>query len=220
MKLVRLEKILVNISARARNIKVVERLLTQIDLSNVREVLEVGCGVGTLSSHLARKYKWNVTGIDLDPEQIERARKDRVGNECLKFFEADVTQLPFEDREFDMVLSFDVLHHIPNWDKALEEVSRVLKPNGFYVLSDLTFPKSMGRAFGDYFNFASLQPEDIVNEMRANNLEIAYEERPKINIFGNRFSIVSKRVQATIARSYTFEEGRREHREKKYRRID
>ncbi|MCK4583812.1 class I SAM-dependent methyltransferase, partial [candidate division WOR-3 bacterium] len=115
MKIGKLEKIFVNRRKEAeKSIKIAERLFRQIDLSNVKKVLEVGCGIGVVSSYLAKRYGWNVTGIDLDPEQIERAKKDNTENEYLRFFEADVTQLPFEDREFDMILSFDVLHHICN----------------------------------------------------------------------------------------------------------
>ena len=77
-----------------------------------------------VASHLSEQYQWDVTGIDLDPEQIEIAEGDHTEDQRLRFFEADTTELPFEDREFDMVLCFDVLHHIPDWDKALSEISR------------------------------------------------------------------------------------------------
>jgi len=137
----KLEKIFVNLSARTRNIKTFEHLFSQIDLSNVKKVLEVGCGIGVLSSYLSEKYEWEVTGIDLDPKQIERAKNDYGENKYLKFLEADATKLPFEDNEYDLVLSSDVLHHIvSDWEKALSEISRVLRPDGFYVLNDLTFP--------------------------------------------------------------------------------
>jgi len=109
MKMMKLEKIFVNPSARARNIKVIERLFSQIDLSKVKKVLEVGCGIGVLSSYLAEKYQWEVTGIDLDLEQIDRAKNDHRENKYLKFLEADVTKLPFGDNEFDLVLSVDAL---------------------------------------------------------------------------------------------------------------
>jgi tocopherol O-methyltransferase len=106
MKMSKLEKIFVNPSAHARNIKVIEQLFSQIDLSNVKKVLEVGCGIGVLSSYLAEKYKWEVTGIDLDPEQIEKAKNDHRENKYLKFLEADATKLPFGDSGFDMVSMF------------------------------------------------------------------------------------------------------------------
>ncbi|MCK4672663.1 class I SAM-dependent methyltransferase [candidate division WOR-3 bacterium] len=185
MKMSKLEKIFVNPSARARNIKVIEQLFSQIDLSNVKKLLEVGCGIGVLSSYLSEKYKWEVTGIDLDPEQIKKAKKDHGENKYLKFLEADVTKLPFEDNEFDLVLSSDALHHVvANWDKALNGISRVLRTNGFYVLNDLTFPRF------SFFKKWSIPIDDVINYMKRNNFKIIYEKKPKITIMGWRFSIV------------------------------
>lgn len=148
MKISKLEKVYVNSKWQSeKNIKIAERLFSQIDLSNVKKLLEIGCGIGVVALYLADKYKWNVTGIDLDPEQIERAKNDNIENEYLKFFEVDATKLPFENREFDMVLSFDVLHHIPNWDKALNEISRVLILKGFYILNDLACSRLTTKIF-------------------------------------------------------------------------
>ena len=184
----KLEKIFVNLSARTRNIKTFEHLFSQIDLSNVKKVLEVGCGIGVLSSYLSEKYEWEVTGIDLDPKQIERAKNDYGENKYLKFLEAAATKLPFEDNEYDLVLSSDVLHHIvSDWVKALSEISRVLRPDGFYVLNDLTFPSF------SFFKKWSLPVDDITNYLKRNNFKIIYEKRPKSTIFGNRFSIISQK---------------------------
>ena len=185
MKLGKLEKVLVNRMAK-RNIKTVERLLSQIDLRNVEKVLEVGCGIGMLTSYLVEKYKWKVTGIDLDPEQIERAKKDNKENEKLIFLEADVTKLSFENNEFDMVLSFDVLHHIPNWDKALNEIIRVLRPKGFYILNDLALPRFTARIFKNWGVYAV---GDVTNHLKRNNFEVINEKK----IFWGRFSIVSQK---------------------------
>lgn len=175
MKMIKLEKIFVNRKKEAeKNIKIAEQLFSQIDLSNVKKVLEVGCGIGVLSSYLAKEYGWNVTGIDLDPEQIERAKKDNKENENLRFLEADVTKLPFENNEFDMVLSFDVLHHIPNWDKALNEIRRVLSPKGFYILNDLAISRFMARI---YKNCGVYAVADIINHLKRNSFEVIYVEK-------------------------------------------
>jgi len=193
MKITKLEKLFVNSKKQAeKNIKIAERLFGQIDLSNVKEVLEVGCGIGVLTSYLANKYEWKVTGIDLDPKQIERAKNYNVENEYLKFLEADVEKLPFEDSDFDMVLSFDVLHHIPYWDRALEEISRVLRPKGFYILNDLALPRFTAIILK---NLGVFSVNDITNHLKRDNFEIVYEEKPKINIPAMRhFSMVSKKI--------------------------
>lgn len=156
-------------------------------------MLEVGCGIGFLASYLAKTYKWTVTGIDLDPEQIERAKSNNKENDSLRFFEADATELPFEKNEFDLVLSFDVLHHIPNWDKVLDEVSRVLRSNGMYILNDLALPRFTARTFKGLLNnyMGVYSVDDIINHLKRNNIDIVYVERPRINILMRHFSIVS-----------------------------
>lgn len=190
MKISKLEKTLVNRTAK-RNIKIAERLFSRIDLSNVKKALEVGCGIGVVSSYLVEKYKWNVTGIDLDREQIERAKYNNMENEYLRFLEADVTELPYGNSEFDMVLSFDILHHIPNYDKAIEEIGRVLRPKGFYILSDLALPRFTARIFKNLGVFAM---DDIINHLKRYNFETVYEEKPKIKIpTMTHFSIVSQK---------------------------
>jgi len=196
MKMSKFEKKFVNSKKQAeKNIKLVERLFNQIDLSNVKKVLEIGCGIGVITSYLAGKYRWEIIGIDLDPEQIARAKKDNNENEYLKFFEADATNLSFEDNEFDVVLSFDVLHHIPDWDKALSEIVRVLKPTGFYLLNDLTLPKFTARIFKYLLNkyMGVYTVIDIENNLKMNRIRIIYKEKPKINILMRHFSIVSKK---------------------------
>ena len=185
MKLIKLEKVLVNSMAK-RNILTVEKLFSQIDLNNIEEILEVGCGIGTLTSYLAEKYNWKVTGIDLDPEQIERAKKDNNANENLTFLEADVTKLPFENNGFDMALSCDVLHHIPNWYEALNEIRRILSPKAFYILNDLALPRFTAKIFKNCGVYAV---KDITNHLKRNNFKVIDE----MNKFGGRFSIVSQK---------------------------
>ena len=156
----------------------------------------MGCGIGVVASHPAEKYKWNVTGIDLDCEQIERARNDNTENEHLKFLEADATGLPFEDREFDMVLSFDVLHHMPDWNEALVEIGRVLKPEGFYVLNDLALPGFAARIFG---NCAAFAADDTIDRLKRNAFEIIYAEKAKAGMFATlarHCSVVSQKAPA------------------------
>ena len=193
MRISRLEKIFVNNRRIAeKNIGIVERLFTQVNLGNVKRVLEVGCGIGAVASHLSEKYQWDVTGIDLDPKQIEIAKSDHTENENLKFFEADTTELPFEDREFDMVLSFDVLHHMPDWDEALREISRLLGPTGLYLMNDLSLPKFTARI---YKNCGVFSADDVINNLRDNALVVIYAEKPKVNVFarlGRHFSIISQ----------------------------
>ena len=57
--------------------------------------------------------------------------------QTISFFVADALNLPHPDCAFDAVFGFGVLHHVPDWQGALAEVGRVLKPGGIYFLEEL-----------------------------------------------------------------------------------
>lgn len=89
---------------------------------------------------MATKYHLQVTGVDVDPDQIREAEKRSAEITNARFYLLDGTQLPFKDGEFDLVATNKVMHHIPGWQSAFAEMVRVLKPNGFLTYSDLIFP--------------------------------------------------------------------------------
>jgi ubiquinone/menaquinone biosynthesis C-methylase UbiE len=95
-------------------------------------VLEVGCGPGHLSIRLAR-HGFAVTGLDLDPAMIARARTnaDRPGNSDQRrpsLLVGDVASLAFPDRSFDLVVSTLSMHHWADPTAGLAEIGRVLRP--------------------------------------------------------------------------------------------
>lgn len=96
-------------------------------------VLDCGCGPGSITIGLAQHASSStVTGIDLDPTQIQlaehRAEQQSVSN--VRFSQADVCDLPFPDEAFDTVFSNAVLEHVQRSDIALREMFRVLKRGG------------------------------------------------------------------------------------------
>jgi ubiquinone/menaquinone biosynthesis C-methylase UbiE len=99
-----------------------------------KELLEIGCGLGTDSLQFARGGAL-VTGVDLTEQSVEltRRRFEMYGVPG-RFQVADAENLPFPDGSFDVVYSFGVLHHTPDTRKAIREVHRVLKPGGEIVI--------------------------------------------------------------------------------------
>jgi SAM-dependent methyltransferase len=96
-------------------------------------VLEVGCGPGHLSGQLAGQHGLEVTGLDLDPAMIARARANtgRLGNGNQRrpsFLVGDVAALAFPDRSFDLVVSTLSMHHWADPTAGLAEIGRVLRP--------------------------------------------------------------------------------------------
>ena len=141
MAMTGLEKRFVNRRRKAgRNIERVRQRLDEIDVDEIHDVLEIGCGIGIVSAFLSENYNMRVTGTDFDPEQIEMARRLHSEGERLGFKVEDASDLSFEDRSFDLVLSQNVFHHIPAWNKAVQEVARVLRDGGYFIWFDLAFP--------------------------------------------------------------------------------
>lgn len=95
-----------------------------------KKLLELGCGSGQLASFLQKKSV-SIIASDISETAIEHARKLHPE---VDFRAHSAEELPYKDNSFDIVMSFDVLEHLPNVDQHLCEVQRVLKPNGHYLL--------------------------------------------------------------------------------------
>ncbi len=174
MKMSKLEKRFVNARKHAVGaIKFAEEMLEHIELKEKVDYLEVGCGIGESAKHLYDKYDFNVTGIDVDPEQIEHAKKTAEINRNIVFRVEDSANLSFKDNSFDIVLIYNVLHHVASWRIALEEVYRVLRTGGFFILGDIVFANLLVKISGPFkkkFGVMTFQ------EMREFILNLGFEE--------------------------------------------
>jgi ubiquinone/menaquinone biosynthesis C-methylase UbiE len=103
-----------------------------------RDVLEIGAGSGSVAQQLlsdAPELAW--TAIDIDP-RMTQAAATRLGEFCNASVKtADAAGMPFPDDSFDSVVSCLMLHHIIEWERAVAEVARVLRPGGTFVGYDL-----------------------------------------------------------------------------------
>ena len=105
-----------------------DAVVDAIGEASPRRVLEVGCGWGDLSLRIAREFGAEVVAVDLSPRMVELARAQGVDARV-----ADVQSLPFEDGEFDCVTANWMLYHVPDLDRGLSELARVLRPGGRLV---------------------------------------------------------------------------------------
>jgi arsenite methyltransferase len=105
-------------------------------------VLDVGSGAGTdsLVAALMVGLEGTVTGIDMTPEMLEKARAGaaELGLENITFVEGEAERLPFGDARFDVVISNGVIDLIPDKDAAFSELHRVLVPGGRLQIADVT----------------------------------------------------------------------------------
>jgi SAM-dependent methyltransferase len=103
-------------------------------------VLELGCGPGHLAIRLSRDHGLNVTGLDLDPAMIERARAAAgrgSGAQRPSFVVGSATSLAFAERSFDLVVSTLSMHHWSDPAASLAEIARVLAPTGRALIWDV-----------------------------------------------------------------------------------
>jgi len=114
-------------------------LLERIDFRAGWRYLDVGCGVGAAACEIAGNCGLDVTGVDIDPKQIEAARA-RGADPQPRFEAMDATKLRFRDAGFDIVASSMSTHHIPHWERAFAEMMRVLRPGGYLIYTDFMFP--------------------------------------------------------------------------------
>ncbi len=103
-------------------------------------LLDCGCGLGSITMGFAKLLEpGQVTGVDMSDLQIkraqERAAEAKVSN--IRFEVADICQLGFADNSFDALFSHDVLEHVPEPGKALQEMKRDLKPGGIIGIRDV-----------------------------------------------------------------------------------
>lgn len=103
-------------------------------------VVEIGCGRGAGAALLLDEFNLSLLhASDLDIEMIRKADKylsaDQKGR--ISFLAADAMYLPYRDQSVDAVFGFGVLHHIPDWQSAVGEIARILRPGGAYYLEEL-----------------------------------------------------------------------------------
>lgn len=100
-------------------------------------VLEVGCGLGADARELAAQVApgGEVVGVDLSQAMVDAAIERHDGS-AVTYRRANVTDLPFEDAEFDVVRIERVLQHVADVDRACAEMARVLKPGGRVLAYD------------------------------------------------------------------------------------
>ena len=104
-----------------------------------QDLLDCGCGTGPMISLLHEKDSTkHYVGLDITPKMIEVAQNKNL--EGTEWIVGDCEKLPFEDESFDVIICTNSFHHYPNPQIFFDNVKRVLRPGGRFVLQDYTAP--------------------------------------------------------------------------------
>jgi ubiquinone/menaquinone biosynthesis C-methylase UbiE len=120
--------------------RVHQRLIDQAELADNQRVLEIGCGTGNLTIRAKNAQPGaEVVGSDPDPLALKRAQRKVKQLNGIRFEQGYAQRLPYDDGEFDRVLSSMMLHHLDSDAKpaAAAEIFRVLRPGGRLHLVDM-----------------------------------------------------------------------------------
>lgn len=163
-----------------------ELLFQTISALEPTTVLEVGCGPGELSERIGRELGASIVALDISPRMVELARGSGVDARL-----GDAQALPFAAEIFDLAVAAWMLYHVPDVDKALGELARVLRPGGHLVavtnyLDHMRELRALatehGLAFESAFcgdngrsllerHFAAVEELDLAGSVRFPNLE-------------------------------------------------
>jgi ubiquinone/menaquinone biosynthesis C-methylase UbiE len=126
-------------------------LLSTLQHGKKFTILNVGAGIGD-DLNVIKKYG-DIYALDIDNQTLDLIPNNLVvEKKC-----ADVCSIPYKDHTFDLVLAFDILEHVPHDQQAVNEIYRVLKPNGTFIF---TVPA---------FNFLFSKHDEMEHHMRRYN---------------------------------------------------
>jgi 2-polyprenyl-6-hydroxyphenyl methylase/3-demethylubiquinone-9 3-methyltransferase len=101
------------------------------------KVLDIGCGGGLACEFLAKRGA-NVSGIDLSFNSIKTAQEHAKKSNLQIDYQCGVAEnLPYGESTFDVIVCFDVLEHVEDWEKVISEIYRVLNKNGIFLFDTI-----------------------------------------------------------------------------------
>ena len=154
-----------------------EKLIQISSASKKDTVLDIACGSGIVSCEFA-KHTSHVTGIDMTQEMLDEAMKLQAKKSLknITWEIGDVTDLPYKDNHFSIVISRFGFHHFLDPSKVLSEMKRVCKPNGIIMIVDVSLPKDKIEKYNemeknrDFSHVAALSLTEFKNIFNKNGL--------------------------------------------------
>lgn len=116
--------------------KAAEKLVSQFNIAaKDLHILDIGIGTGMLAERFKKQNPdCHITGIDISKEMLKECRKKQIADELIQI-DFQKEGIPFEDGEFDLVVSSGVFELLNKPDKVIKEMARVLKPSGEFAFT-------------------------------------------------------------------------------------
>ena len=162
-----------------------------------QQVLEVGCGRGVgVEVLLDRLEADHVSAFDLDPAMVDRAARRLHGRgSTVSLSVADACEITRPTGSIDTVVEFGVIHHVPDWRRALAEISRVLRPGGLLLFEDVprhTLDTWIFRTFTVHPREDRFESDEFFDELRRHKLSPL--ARPEAHFAGHLFAGAARRA--------------------------
>lgn len=122
------------------------------------EVLDLCCGTGDWTIQLAENDQANVTGLDFSENMLKVAADKTAHIKNITLTQGDATALPYEDNSFDIITIGFGLRNLPDYNVAIQEFYRVLKPGGQLVILETSNPENKLVNYGFNIYFGKIMP--------------------------------------------------------------
>ena len=151
-------------------IQLYHHVVQGVDITN-KDVLEVGSGRGGGAAYIAKKFApASMIGLDFAQNAIDFCKSYHASVKNLLFFHGDAEDMPFEENSFDIVVNVESSHSYGTSERFFQEVHRVLRPKGYFLITDFRDKKDIARWYEEVRNsgLTILQEEEITpNIVRA-----------------------------------------------------
>jgi ubiquinone/menaquinone biosynthesis C-methylase UbiE len=170
-------------------INLTKHILAQEEISKDSKILDAGCGTGQTAAYLYEQYGAKITGLELNPIMIEKAKNRFLKSQLrIQLIQGSIEDIPLEDHSFDFVLSESVLAFV-NKPKALSEFYRVLKKGGRLIANEMTINQKLSTQeeveIKKFYNIDSLLLEsdwrDLLAESGFTNIDLTNQQVDFVN---------------------------------------
>lgn len=178
---------------------IVRNLRELSQLEPGKKILEIGCGNGVGSLLIQEYFKPDeFVATEFDPQLVEIAKIKNRGTKIITE-EGNATALRFRDSEFDAVIGLSVIHHIPNWRDCIDEMRRIIKPDGLLIIKELsieTFQTPFGRLarrFVEHPYDSMLGKDDFIQYLEQKGFKVVVCRPHSMLYFLSDFFLIARR---------------------------